>query len=707
MTGSLFANAAPDPHGVPPLAPSAILDSIGGRSDKNSVGSGRNVALYTGQLSKFFFATHSLGDVFSAADGKTIAWFPDHIVVSKAAPPGEAIHEIRDVCVTATDVIVARIHLPNSSAAPVKHLLEIAGDCTQSFDWRSKPGGKKETRRDGKYVLMTDQNVFPEFLPHGLSILVGSATQPASIITDPPGTYRLQYEVVIPASSTREITIACAIDTDAAQARQHLDEVLKEKDPLAKNRQEWDRFYQEQVPQFECSDPKLNEIYAFRWFLLKFSTAGGNLGLFRYPVVLEGRQAFQTYCCYSAPFMAMDLNWSMDPMIGFGQIADMVSVAYQDGRFPWYVSPRTNQVPLDHPSRTGCSLLPWAAWKFYQIHGRKDLLAQIYPGMKKNVQWWIADRDPDGNGLFEIDHQLETGMDDLNRRWRGPRPHRYEAVDATVYAYLNLRAVANMARELGHDEDARDFNQSADKTAAALNAIAWDAKAACYRDRNPQTGELSDYTSVCTFYPLLTDVPTKDQLPLIRQHLLNESEFWLPHPIPALSRSDPEFDPVKRYWAGPSWPAATCHVVEGFADTAKRLDRSLLPQAAELLRRAVNNHFTPRADFYERYDPFTGKPLSTFRDYMHSWWIDLLIRHAAGLMPQDDGTIVIDPLLLGLEHFSLRSAPHRGHRVDVLFNDAKEGPGVCVRIDGKAVYRNTEFQPGNQPVVIPAAIFEK
>ena len=90
-------------------------------------------------------------------------------------------------------------------------------------------------------------------------------------------------------------------------------------------------------------------------------------------------------------------------------------------------------------------------------HRRRDLLAQIYPGMKKNVQWWITDRDPDGNGLFEIDHQLETGMDDLIRRWHGPRPPRYEAVDATVYAYLNLRAVANMARELGHDEDAREL----------------------------------------------------------------------------------------------------------------------------------------------------------------------------------------------------------------------------------------------------------
>src|SRR5256885_14938455 len=44
-------------------APSPVLDLVGNRPDKNSVGHGGNVALYTGKPSKFYFATHSLGDV--------------------------------------------------------------------------------------------------------------------------------------------------------------------------------------------------------------------------------------------------------------------------------------------------------------------------------------------------------------------------------------------------------------------------------------------------------------------------------------------------------------------------------------------------------------------------------------------------------------------------------------------------------------------
>ncbi len=675
-----------------------MLDLVGNRPDKNSVGHGKNVALYTGAPSRFFFATHELGDVFSAVDGATERWYPDQVIVRPAAPEA-GIEERRQVCVTEDDVVVSRIHLYNSGGAPVRRRIEVTGDCRGSFDWRGKPGGLKETRRDGRAILLVDHNVYPEFLPHGLSMAIGGTAAPSEVDTSTPGAYRLGYDVEVPAHGSRVLTLACAIHRDEAEARRLLAATLRQGDPVARNRTRWAEFYAREAPRFECSDRSLTELYAFRWFLLKFSTAGGSLGLYKYTVVMEGRQAFQTYCCYSAPFMAFDTNWLVDPEAGFGQIANMAEVAYEDGRFPWYTSPRTNHVPLDHASKTGLSLLPLAAWKHYQVHGRKDLLRRVYPAMKRNMEWWISDRDPDGNGLFAIDDQLETGMDDLVRRWKGPRPRRYEAVDATSYAVANLRAVAKMAKELGNGEDARRYGEYADRAESALHHIAWDAGSARFLDRNPQDGERSDYTAITIFYPLFAGVLNREELSILPLRLLSEQEFWLPHPLPALSRSDPEFDPVHRYWAGPSWPAATCHVIEGFADTAKRMDRSLLPQAAELFLRAAANHLQPRPDFYERYDPFSGKPLSRFRDYMHSWWIDLFIRHVAGLMPQEDGSLVIDPLPLGLTRFALRGAPHRGHRVDVLWSNTD---GLTVRQDGRTILRRPTFHPGGARIGIPA-----
>jgi hypothetical protein len=677
------------------------LDLVGGRSDKNSVGHGRNVALYTGSPSHFFFATHDLGNVFSAVDGATVVWYPDHVVVAGSNSLG-VIREQRQVCVTHEDVVVSRIFLTNLFSEAVTHSIVVTGDCRKSADWREKPGGRKITEREGDFVIINDGNVV--FLKNGLSMAIGGTLPPATIVTDPPGAYTATWNVDVPAHAARELTLACAFASERRRALRNLKDALFDSKVLDDNRADWARFFDREVPRFRCSDRGLEELYAFRWFLLRFSTAGGDLGYFKYPVVLEGRQAYQTYCCYSAPFMAYDLNWATDPKIGYGHIANMAEAAYEDGRFPWYTSPRTNRVMVHHESRTGLSLLPHAAWKYYLVHGDQGAVRRLYPCMKQNVLWWIRDRDADGDGIFQIAHQYETGMDDLHR-W-GPKSMtwRYDAVDATTYALLNIEAVRNMARVLKEDNDARFFQDYADKCAAAFGSKLWHAPSHSWRDRHPETRELADVLSITTFYPLLTSAPGEPQLAALREHLLNREEFWLPYPVPALAKNQRDFNP-NGFWQGPSWPAATTHVIEAFATTAKTRDRALLPQAAELFRRAALMHLQPRADFYERYNPITGKPLSGFRDYMHSWWIDLYVRHVVGLMIADDRSVSIDALPLGLDHFVLEGALCRGQKIDVLWSrPGKENwgktAGLQVRLNGKRLLHKPDYQPGDAPIVI-------
>ncbi|RYG68830.1 hypothetical protein EON80_10905, partial [bacterium] len=327
-----------------------VLDSVGNRSDKNTVGHGKNVALYTGASSRFFYATHELGDIFSAVDGSTLNWYPDHVVVTPQIARGninldrieisasvdtapialkaDELAEMRQVCVTQDDVVVSKLHFKNNTAAPITRRIEIKGDCRGSFDWRGRKGGEKQTHREGNNVVLVDRNVFPEVLSEGLAMVIGGNLAPVEADVSIPGAYRLVYEVTLPSGGQRDLVLGCAIERTADTAKANLAKVLAQPNPLAVNRADWQRFYEKEIPQFECSDPKLNELYNFRWFLLKFSTAGGDLGLFKYPVVMEGREEFQTYCCYSAPFMAFDLNWATNPQYGFGHIANMATVAY-------------------------------------------------------------------------------------------------------------------------------------------------------------------------------------------------------------------------------------------------------------------------------------------------------------------------------------------------------------------------------------------
>jgi len=718
--------------------PPAVLARVGGRRDKNSVGHGKNIALYTGRPSRFFFSTHELGNIFSAADGTTVLWYPDHVVVSPegtgsdrpnvnvdqiivrrskgVAPPpagtekrvvraSSSVREQRRVCVTDEDVVFVEYWLDNPTQEEVTHRVVIEGDGRGSRGWRGKPGGKKSSRRIANGVLLHDHNVFPSLFG-GLAMAVGADRAPKEVDVDTPGAYRLVYEVRVPPRNRERLVAACAFDPDASKAGKALFRALAGGDVIAGNQKKWASFYADDVPRFECSDAGFEELYAFRWFLLKFSTTGGDLGYLKYPVVLEGRQAYQTYCCYSAPYMAFDLNWSVKRKVGFGHIASMALAAYDDGRFPWYTAPDTNEVPLHHRSRTGLSLLPHAAWKHYLVHGRQRDLIKLYSAMKRNVEWWIRDRDANGDGLFVLDHQLETGMDDLFR-WPDAKL-RYDAVDATSYAYANLSAVASMARVLKNDRDRERFEGYAKLAAHALSTLLWNDTEKRFHDRHPETKELSPLLTITTFYPFFAGAADQRHFEVFAKHLLNPEEFWLPRPIPALAKNQPGFGP-RKFWQGPSWPAATSHVIEAYARAAKEHDPASLPHVAELLRRAVGNHLRPRADFFERYDPITGDPLSGFRDYMHSWWIDIFLGHVVGMQPGEGDEFEVFPLPMGFDHFAGLGIPFHGHSVDVTWaragsaRAAELGVGLTVRVDGKVRVRREDFVPGRDRVRVSVA----
>ena len=703
---------------------SPVLDLIGNRNDKNCVGHGKNVALYTSIPSKFYYATHKLGDIFDIVDGTTINWFPDHVLVTpdvnlgsilnlnidqiviskdrkeqfEKRKPRSKLTEQRQVCVTKDDVVVSVVHLFNPTTNPIIKTIEIAGDCTKSKDWREEIGGEKITKKVDNFIILKDKNVFPNILDDGLTMAIGGNFEPDEMICEPAGTYLLKYKVEIPPYTSLKFTFACAIDPDEQTALKNLQTVLEQNDPITLNRTDWQNFFRNDAPHFSCSDKGLEELYGFRWFLLKFSTAGGNLGFFKYPVVMEGRQAYQTYCCYSAPFMALDMNWANDEQVGFGHIANMLHSAYENGRFPWYTSPRTNRVNLHHKSKTGLSLLPYTAWQHYLIHGNKEMIVEIYPGMKKNVKWWINDRDADGDGLFVIDHQLETGMDDLSRFDDNDPTLRYDAIDATGYAYANILAVSNMACILGKSNDEKYFLNYADKTKNAVNSLLWNAEDKSYRDRHPDSKELSQTMCITTFYPFFAGIGTSANLDIFRKHLLNPEQFRLPYPVPALPKDDPNFNPTG-FWEGPSWPAATSHILEAFATSAKTLDRSLLPDAAELIKLAADKHLQPRADFFERYNPLTGEPLSHFRDYMHSWWIDIINRHIVGFEPQEDGRIKLDPLPMELDYFLLENVNYRGKNITVVWQTPDKPKqyenypmGYSVFVDGKLVHNDEKLR---------------
>ena len=59
--------------------------------------------------------------------------------------------------------------------------------------------------------------------------------------------------------------------------------------------------------------------------------------------------------------------------------------------------------------------------------------------------------------------------------------------------------------------------------------------------------------------------------------------------------------------------------------------------------------------------------------------IDLVIQYVAGITHRETGEILIDPIDMGCESFSLTNVRYRNHDIDVEFTWEK---GITVRIDG-------------------------
>lgn len=143
------------------------------------------------------------------------------------------------------------------------------------------------------------------------------------------------------------------------------------------------------------------------------------------------------------------------------------------------------------------------------------------------------------------------------------------------------------------------------------------------------------------------------------------------------------------------------HICDALAQTAYHLDDSLRSKAAQFLSKFIRMMFyqaNPELpNCYEHYNPFTGHP-SNYRgvdDYMHSWVVDLIIRYVAGFQPQTENEVVLDPLPLNLEYFTLNNLLYKGHKIKITWRKKKidkEKQGFCLYINKKLVAKRTQLE---------------
>jgi len=517
----------------------------------------------------------------------------------------------------------------------------------------------------------------------------------------------LHHRVQVPARKRAVVTALCNVSAAGAETAA-LDAVLGGADPVELSVGSWESFFAS-VPEFRCSDPFIEKYYWYRWYGLRLNMVTQQANNLAHPCVFEGTNAghFRHAVSYSAWCHMLETRWMQDPAVAQGSLLNFIANQHSSGSLPSRIN-----TGLAETRASGIYHANWGEAVIALDDVRRDdtFLEAIYEGLTKYASYFDRERDKKKTNLYDVVSQNETGQeyaprylvaDEKADEWG---PFRLKGVDATVYMYWLYAALARIARRLARLSEGARWQRKAERTGKAIVKKMWNKKLKLFCDVNPETNEQSPVKSCTSFYPFLTQAPTKSHLAAFKKHLFNKDEFWTPFPAPSTSLDEELANPdglwkAKRMrcpWNGRTWLMTNSHIAEAIGRAAIRFkDQKLRRRAVQFLRKFIKMLFLDgdieRPTSYEYYNPITGQP-PYFRgvdDYMHSWIVDLIIKYVAGVRPSD-GRLCVDPFNFGLRRFTITNLRIRGHEVEVHY---RRSSGIKVFVDGHLKARAPKPKP--------------
>jgi len=390
-------------------------------------------------------------------------------------------------------------------------------------------------------------------------------------------------------------------------------------------------------------------------------------------------------------------------------IRAILSEATPRGAVPNYASARGASSDRAQPP-VGAYL----TWKVYLRCRDLSLLRWAYPRLKRFHEWWFKARDGNGDGLLEWGsdpigadgsrHTLqaakfESGLDN------SPMYDEAEFVEErntmnlidvglnSLYA-LDALSLAKIARELNLMEDAEKFLREYEEVRERINRVLWCEEEGLYLNRF-WDGRFSKRKSPTCFYPLVAGIPDRRRAErMVKEHLLNPSEFWGEFVIPSISRDDPAFRD-NNYWRGRIWGPMNFLVYEGLKQYGfDEVAYDFALRSVKLFMR----EWLGETHYHENYNAETGEgddvPNS---DPFYSWGALLALIGVQELFDVEDGGLRFGSLnvrevnelsnyRVGCTSYSVRVGPS--------VTEARRNGRTFFRANKAVVVRNYKRLPG-------------
>ncbi len=374
----------------------------------------------------------------------------------------------------------------------------------------------------------------------------------------------------------------------------------------------------------------------------------------------------------------------------------------------------------------------YTIWKTQAAEPDRAWLAEAYPRLRRWIEWYAVNRNGNGTGLLAWGSNAEPHYEfpqlvpynptlrhsDRAAKWESGLDNspmyddvpfdakactlELDDVGLSSYVAAEYEALARIADALDRPDDAAKHRADHAAMAQRINGLLWDEANGIYCNRH-RDGRLSCRWSPTSFFPLMASVaPPERAERLVREHLLNEREFWGEFVISSIARSDPAFGD-NDYWRGRIWGPFNFLVAEGLR--RYRFDA----EAAELARRGLEMFLRNWRDdgaIYENYNATTGAGGDVWNAARLYHWGGLLAWVAMGEL------IDVEPAgALRFGSLQFPNASVHNVRAGGSVYDVEIAEGVSVRRDGaallecstRAIVRIPFDSAADQPIHISAS----
>lgn len=627
---------------------------------------------------------------------------PDYITAKTVWYPSRLTFSFEDENVRLEEIKTIR----NNDIAFVTQTWENLSEEAVTLTLVCEPTGCEVCREEGYVWMQMPQE--RNTIQVGAAVAWDAAEE--DFITLQPGV-RVSFTVV---AATGNILLESKEDI-VSRLKEFIGREMQPEEYVAENEEEMNQFFS-QLPEFESSDPVLNKTWYYRWYILRHCTSKPQQGYLKHTTVYEGRGhktgkmepmkvtgwEFSRLICLSTPLQLTDYKWCPDKELLHDIIRGVLSTADENGI--------VQSTFVHHKGSPFANFLIWAIYQNYLLDGDVEFVKEILPLAKKcvdgNTKVYGSAND---NLQIEVKHQ-RTGKEFQPSYWYWSDYPKENAkhlatplkrMDTSVYHYLNVKGLYKMMEAAG-DAQAAEYKEFADTLARQINDKAWDEETGFYYDLHHETDEKAMVKNIVGFYPYWAEFADEDKLKGI-EHLFDKELFNLGELFATTAPDCPGYSPIGAWrgslhsrdgcmWNGPSWPYTNGIMLDMIGKQSKAQNHKYDEQFAHFLRDYSLEHYRMHdigmPYLVEQYHAITGEPISDEPDYNHSFYLELLISHVAGLKVEED-KVVIDPLHIGLDYFRLGNVKVRNKSITIAYSK-KDRPekgiqkGFTVTVDGKA-----------------------